>query len=115
MKDRVDKSMGIVTRIAEALSRIKPTHSLRLAKREARKKRNCSDSSGNSPAKILASRYTCKKRIRVLIDVTRSAYDDRQEDDGIRPIRVYLTIMPNLHSCCLVEGIIRMRRTVGGY
>ena len=41
---------------------------------------------------------------KVLIDVTRSAYDDRQEDDGIRPIRVYLTIIPNLHSDCLVEG-----------
>jgi hypothetical protein len=36
MKDRVDKSMGIVTRIAEALARIKPTEPLRLAKREAR-------------------------------------------------------------------------------
>ena len=52
MKDRVDKSMGIVTRIEEALARIKPTESLRLAKREDRKKRNYSDSSGNSPAKI---------------------------------------------------------------
>jgi hypothetical protein len=64
MKDRVDKSMGIVTRIIEGLVRIKPTESLRLVKREARKKRNCSDSSGNSPAKILASRCGCKKSIR---------------------------------------------------
>jgi hypothetical protein len=54
MKGRVDKSMGIVTRIAEALARIKPTEPLRLAKREASKKRNCSDFSGNSPAKIRA-------------------------------------------------------------
>jgi hypothetical protein len=61
MKDLVDKSMGIVTHIGEALPRIKPTESLRLDKREARKKRNCSDSSGNSPAKILASRCACKK------------------------------------------------------
>ena len=42
-----------------------------------------------------------------------------QEDDGIRPIRdgfrVYLTIMPNLHSGCLVEGTIRLRSTAGGY
>jgi hypothetical protein len=30
MKGRVDKSMGIVTRIAEALARIKPTKPLRL-------------------------------------------------------------------------------------
>jgi hypothetical protein len=59
MKDLVDKSMGIVTRITEALVRIKPTEPLRLAKREARKKRNCSDSSGNYPAKILASRCAC--------------------------------------------------------
>ena len=65
MKDRVDKSMGIVTRIAEALARIKPTEPLRLAKREAHKKRNCSDSSGNSPVKILASRYAWKKISRV--------------------------------------------------
>ena len=36
MKDRVDKSMGIVTRITEALARIKPTDPLRLVKREAR-------------------------------------------------------------------------------
>jgi hypothetical protein len=64
MKDLVDKSMGIVTRIAEALARIKPTEPLRLDKREARKKRNCSDSSGNSPVKILASRCECKKNSR---------------------------------------------------
>jgi hypothetical protein len=47
--------------------------------------------------------------------VTRSAYGDRQEHDGIRPIRVYLTIMPNLHSVCLVEGTIRLRSTGGGW
>jgi hypothetical protein len=64
MKGRADKSMGIVTRIAETLARIKPTESLRLAKREARKKRNCSDSSDNSPAKVLASRCVCKKSSR---------------------------------------------------
>jgi hypothetical protein len=64
MKDRVDKSMGIVTRIAEVLVRIKPTEPLRLAKCEARKKRNCSDSSGNSPDKILSSRYVWKKSNR---------------------------------------------------
>ena len=52
MKDHVDKSMGIVSRLAEALARIKPTEPLRLAKREARKKRNWSDPSGNSPVKI---------------------------------------------------------------
>jgi hypothetical protein len=40
MKDHVDKSMGIETLIAEVLAGIKPTESLRLANREARKKRN---------------------------------------------------------------------------
>jgi len=118
MKDRVDKSMGIVTRIIEGLVRIKPTESLRLVKREARKKRNCSDSSGNSPDKILVSRCGCKKNSRVfkvLIDVTRSAYVDRQEDDGIRSIRVYLTIIPNLHFTCLVQATIRLRSTSGGH
>jgi hypothetical protein len=39
MKYRVDKSMGIVTRIAEALPRIKPTDPLRLTKREVHKNR----------------------------------------------------------------------------
>jgi hypothetical protein len=38
MKGLLDKSMGIVTHIAEDLARIKPTESLRLAKRDARKK-----------------------------------------------------------------------------
>jgi hypothetical protein len=61
MKDRIDTSMGIVTLIAEALAKIKPTDPFRLAKCEARKKRNCSDSSGNSPAKILASRCVSRK------------------------------------------------------
>jgi hypothetical protein len=65
MKDHVDKSMGIVTRITESLAKIKPTEPLRLAKCEAHKKRNCSDSSGNSPVKILASRCACKKSTRV--------------------------------------------------
>jgi hypothetical protein len=64
MKGLVDKSMGILTLIGEALPRIKPTDPLRLTKREGHKKRKCSDSSGNSPAKILDSRYTCKKSIR---------------------------------------------------
>jgi hypothetical protein len=76
MKVHVDKSMGIVTRIAEALARIKPTDPLRLAKREVREKRKCSDSSGNSPAKILASRYACKNSSLVKSSYTRpeSAY-----------------------------------------
>jgi hypothetical protein len=69
MKDRVDKSMGIivVTLIGKVLAQIKPTvtETLRLTKRTTRKKQNCSDSSGNSPAKILASRCACKKIRRV--------------------------------------------------
>ncbi len=65
MKDRVEKSIGLVTYITEVLAKIKPTESLRLVKCEAHKKRNCSDSSGNSPAKILASRCACKKNRRV--------------------------------------------------
>ena len=65
MKGRVDKSMGIVTHIAEGLARIKPTDPLRVANREGRQKRNCSDSSGNSPTTIPASRYVCKRNNRV--------------------------------------------------
>ncbi len=47
--------------------------------------------------------------------MTRSAYGDRQEDDGIMSIRVYLTIIPNLQSGCLVEDTIRLRITGEGY
>jgi hypothetical protein len=46
-----------------------------------------------------------KQSCKVLIDVTRSAYGDRQEDDGVRSIRVYLTIIPYLYSGCLVQDI----------
>jgi hypothetical protein len=56
-----------------------------------------------------------KQPCKVLIDATRSAYGDRQGDDGIRPIRVYLTIMSNLNSVCLAEGTIRLRSTGGGH
>jgi hypothetical protein len=42
MKDLVDKSMGIVILIAEALAKIKHTEPLRYAKRATRKKRNFS-------------------------------------------------------------------------
>ena len=38
MKSRVDKSMGIVTRITEALARIKPKGPLRLAKKKRKTK-----------------------------------------------------------------------------
>jgi hypothetical protein len=65
MKGLVDKSMGILTHITETLSRIKPTDPLRLVNREGHKKRNCSDSSGNYPSKILASRCARKKSSRV--------------------------------------------------
>jgi hypothetical protein len=60
-------------------------------------------------------RVSEKQPCKVLIDATRSVFDDRQEHDGISPIHVYLTIMPNLHSGCLVEGTIRLRSTGGGY
>jgi hypothetical protein len=65
MKDRVDKSMGIVTLLVEGFPENTPADPLRLAEREARKKRNCLDASGNSPDKILPSRCACKKIRRV--------------------------------------------------
>ncbi len=52
MKEHVDKSMGIVTLIAEALAKIKPTEPFIFPKSETHKKRNYSDSSGNSPGKM---------------------------------------------------------------
>jgi hypothetical protein len=54
MKDRVDRSIGTVTHITEALVKIKSTEPLRLAKREAHKKRHCSDSNSEL---ILQSKY----------------------------------------------------------
>ncbi len=80
MKDRVDKSMGIVTRIVEDLSRIKPTESLRLVKREVRKKRNCSDPSGNSPVKILGYLHDVHD-VRVLLVQSRPAARHCPPDD----------------------------------
>ena len=47
-----------------------------------------------------------KQPCKVLIDVTRSGYGDRQEDDGVRPICVYLTIIPYLYSDFLFLFII---------
>ncbi len=35
MKDRIDKSMGIVTRIAEAVAKIKPTEPMFIINRES--------------------------------------------------------------------------------
>ncbi len=108
---------GIVTLIVEALSKIKPSDPLRLAKHTARKKRNFSDSSGNSPAKILASRYESKKSIRVKSSQTRPevlTVTGRKTMGSVSPIRVYLTIMPYLCSGCLVQGTVRLRSTGEG-
>ena len=92
MNHRVGKSMGIVTLVAEALAKIKPTEPLRFATRAARKKRNCSDSSGNSPAKILASRCTCKKSRRTKTRPEVLTVTGRKTL-GVSPIRVQLTII----------------------
>ena len=56
-----------------------------------------------------------KQTDKVIIYATRSAHGDWQEDDGVRSIRVYLTIMSNLHSGFLVQNTIRLRITGGGY
>jgi hypothetical protein len=56
MKDRDERSRGIEILIFDVLTIIKPTTPLKLAKHEARRKRNWSDSSGNSFAKTDASR-----------------------------------------------------------
>ena len=55
MKDRVDKSMGIVTLIPEGVTKVKPTDPLRFVKCVVRQKLKMSDSSSNSPDKILPS------------------------------------------------------------
>ena len=112
MKDRdVDKSMGIVTLIVEAWAKIIPTESLiftsvQLIRNETAQIPQVIFRQNTSFTMRVQEKHPCK----VLIDVTRSAYGDSQEDDGIRPIRVYLTIMPNLHSVCLVQDTIRPLR-----
>ena len=51
MEGREERSKEIEIRIADAFTIIKPTAPFKLAKHEARRKRNWSDSSGNSFAK----------------------------------------------------------------
>jgi hypothetical protein len=89
MKDLVDKSMGIVTHITETSAKSKPADPLRLTKLEPHKKRKCSDSSGNSPAKILGSRSGYKEISHVII--------------------------PYLYSGCIVQDTVRLTITGGGH
>ena len=56
MEDREERSKGIEIRIADPFAIIKTTKPFKLAKHEAQRKRNWSDSSGNSLAKADASR-----------------------------------------------------------
>jgi hypothetical protein len=73
MTGRVDKPMGIVTLIVEALANIKPTEPLRFVKRAARKTRQI-------PQVILRLKYTSftvrmqeKQTDKVIIDATLSS------------------------------------------
>ena len=56
MEDREERSKGIEIHISDAFAIIKPTTPFKLAKHEARRRRNWSDSSGNSLAKGDVSR-----------------------------------------------------------
>ena len=56
MEGREARSKGMEIRIADAFAIIKPTAPFRFAKHEARRKRNWSDSSGNSLTKTDSSR-----------------------------------------------------------
>jgi hypothetical protein len=51
IKRRDDRSIGNEILMTDAFVRIKPTEPLRLARQVARRKRNLSDSSGNSLAR----------------------------------------------------------------
>ena len=51
MKDREERSKGIEIHIDDTFTIIKPTVPFKLAKHEERRKRNWSDSSGNSLTK----------------------------------------------------------------
>ena len=65
MKDRDERSRGIEIRITDAFVIIKPTEPFKLAKHEARRKRNWSDSSDNSFDKVDVSLWACKNKSRI--------------------------------------------------
>ena len=65
MKDRDERSRGIVTRMTDAFTIIKPTTPFRLVKHEGLRKRNWSDSSVNSSVNGDVSRHTCKNKSRI--------------------------------------------------
>ena len=69
MKDRDERSRGIVTHISDVFAIIKPTAPFRSAKHETLRKRNWSDSSWNSLVKTDVSRCECKKN-----NIRKSSY-----------------------------------------
>jgi hypothetical protein len=60
-----DRSNGIEIRIADTLDKINPTDPLILAKQDARRNLNCSDSSGISLARAEVSRWACRNSRRL--------------------------------------------------
>ena len=116
MKGRVDKSMGIVILIAEALVKINPTEPLRFAKRAARRAAIifipvavnpiifipvAVNTSGPSVLFIPVALNTAVPavfRTRSVHTATRSVHGDRYKYDWVRLICVELTIMPNHYS-----------------
>jgi hypothetical protein len=63
--DRDERSRGIEIHITDYFVIIKPTEPFKLVKLEARRKRNWSDSSGNSFVKTDASRWACRNKNRI--------------------------------------------------
>ena len=61
MKVRDDRSSGIKILMSDDFVKINPTDPLRLVKQETRRKRNWSDSSGNSLDRTDDSRWGYKK------------------------------------------------------
>jgi hypothetical protein len=84
--------MGIVTLLVEVLTRIKPTESLRLVKREARNEPDPKPQVILRPKNYIHDARVRKQTCKVLIDTTRSTYGDRQEHDGIRPLFSMMTL-----------------------
>ena len=103
MNGRVDKSMGIVTLIAR-LVKLKPTEPLRLAKHAARRKRNLSDSSGNSPAKAIASRCACKKSKRTKSFLNKSTSTMMLQGDTGTPSEADLKAFVSLGMDAMLAG-----------
>jgi len=112
MKDRVDKSRGIIALIGEGLAKVKPTDSLWLPKETVRRKRNWSDS--NCPDNALASRWAWKKRKRKNSSYKRPEVFTATGMNTIGSDPRKVGGMEYFLSDRIFQSVDRLRRVIGG-